>query len=433
MRDIVFTLILIPAVLAIFGSPWFGIVVLTWLGYMNPHRLCYGYAVLFPFFEITILVTVASILISREAKWLAWSREMWLLLIFILWTNVTFLFALNPEGAYHEWDRWMKIHVFLALNLLVMKDRFRIHWLIWAIVVSFGFFGIKGGIFTLLTGGHHRVEGPQWSFIEDNNHLAVALNMSLPLMRYLQLQTERRVVRIGLGIAMALTMLSIIASYSRAGFLALGAVLLLLWWKSRRKVLFGTGLAATAIAILMFMPGEWTQRMNTIKTYHADGSAQGRLNAWHFAVRLAQDRPIVGGGFRTFTKSLFRVYAPDPEDHHDAHSIYFQILAEQGFPGLMIFLLLAVCTWRTAGRIRRIGKESPNTQWATDLMSMVQVSIAAFAFGGAFVGMGYFDLPYHLAVIVTLTKTAVLRQQAEAPEEMAEAVAAGPQEVPAIA
>jgi len=72
------------------------------------------------------------------------------------------------------------------------------------------------------------------------------------------------------------------------------------------------------------MPDAWMQRMGTIKTYEQDGSAMGRINAWHFAFNLALDRPIVGGGFETFQPDLFLKYAPEPENYHDSHSIYFE-------------------------------------------------------------------------------------------------------------
>ena len=63
---------------------------------------------------------------------------------------------------------------------------------------SIGFFGIKGGIFTLLTGGIKPVGGADNAYFSDNNLLAVALLMTIPLMRYLQLTSGQRVVRWGL-------------------------------------------------------------------------------------------------------------------------------------------------------------------------------------------------------------------------------------------
>jgi probable O-glycosylation ligase (exosortase A-associated) len=413
----------VPAAGAALVRPWIGPLLLAWLSYMNPHRLCYGFAWSGRWFAIAAAISVLSLLITREPKWIPWSREIVLLLLFVLWTNVTYLFALNPREAHVEWDRWMKIQFTLLLNLMIMQDRFRLRSLIWVIVLSLGFFGVKGGIFAIMTGGNYRVQGPAYSFIEDNNHLALALTMTLPLMRYLQLSTVHRLVRLGLAGMMGLTILAIIASYSRAGFIALSVVSLMLIWKSRRRVVSTVALVACVSAILSFMPEQWKERVRSIRQYDADASAQGRFNAWRFAMNLAADRPLVGGGFRTFTPELFRKYAPEPEDHHDAHSIYFEILGEQGIPGILLFLTMGVLTWRTAARLNKIGRDDPEFQWASDLSAMIQVSLAAYAVAGGFVGLGYFDLPYHLMVIVALTKSAVRNEAAELEEASAESPA----------
>jgi hypothetical protein len=41
-------------------------------------------------------------------------------------------------------------------------------------------------------------------------------------------------------------------------------------------------------------------------------------------------------------------------------------------------------------------------KWASDLAAMIQVSLIGYAVGGAFLGLAYFDLPYHLMIIVLL-------------------------------
>ena len=113
---------------------------------------------------------------------------------------------------------------------------------------------------------------------------------------------------------MLLTAFSILASYSRGAFLAAGAMAFMFWVKSRRKLLIGLGLVAVAASSLAFMPEKWFERMDTITEYKQDASAMGRINAWTFALNVAADRPIVGGGFNTFTPSLFQRYAPNPND-----------------------------------------------------------------------------------------------------------------------
>ena len=142
----------------------------------------------------------------------------------------------------------------------------------------------------------------------------------------------------------------------------------------------------------------------------------GRINAWHFAFNLALDRPLIGGGFGAFDRRLFRIYAPEPENFHDAHSIYFEVLGEQGFVGLGLFLLLLFLAWRSGSKIIRLTKDREDMVWANNLAAMVQVSLAGYIVGGAFLGLAYFDLLYHLIAILVLTKTVINKQLEEAGE-----------------
>jgi probable O-glycosylation ligase (exosortase A-associated) len=414
VRDLILTLVFLALIIPAIKRPWLCILIWAWFSYMNPHRLCWGFAATFPFAAITAGVTVAALFISGEPKRIPWTRETLLLMLFVLWMSFTTLFALNPQGAWPYWNQTIKIQFMTFLTLMAMTSRWSLQALVWVIVLSLGYFGVKGGIFAVLTGGNYMVQGPEDTFIGGNNEIALALVMVLPLMRYLQLVSENKKLRMALGAAQALTATAVLATYSRAGFLALAVVGLLLLLKSRRKIVLGLAVAAIIPLLLAFMPQKWFDRMHTINKYEQDASAMGRINAWGFAWNLASDRPITGGGFKAFTRELFHTYAPDPDNHHDAHSIYFQVLAEQGFPGLIMFLGLGCLTWRTGSWVTRHTKELPDLQWAGDLSAMTQVSMAGYAVGGAFASLAYFDLPYHLLAIVVLCKTFV-KQAAEEP------------------
>jgi len=159
--------------------------------------------------------------------------------------------------------------------------------------------------------------------------------------------------------------------------------------------------------LFAFMPDAWFERMGTIQSFEEDESALGRINAWYFAFNLAVARPFLGGGFGTFDPILFLQYAPDPNDFHDAHSIYFEVLGEQGFVGLALFLLLGVLTYRSASWIIRKTKKRPDLDWANHLAAMIQVSLIGYAICGAFLGLAYFDFLYVLIAIIILTRKIV--------------------------
>ena len=401
MRDLFVTAVIFGLLPFIFRRPWIGILVWSWLAYMNPHRLAWGFAYDFPFSMVVGLVTIAAFLFSKEKKEMVWTRETGLLLIFVGWMLITTLFALYPQFAWEQWDKVWKIQLMIFLTVLLINDRYKLHWLVWVIALSLGFYGIKGGIFTIVNGGVFRVQGPGGTFIAGNNEMALALVMVIPLIRYLHLQAKRQWLRTGLATAMVLTGVAAIGSQSRGGLVALVAMGVFLWLKSRNKIVTGFYMVIAVAIMASVMPQEWYDRMNTIKNYQEDASALGRINAWHTAFNVAKDR-ITGGGFEMFQWSTFRQYAPDPDRVHDVHSIYFEQLGEQGFIGLGIFILLGLFTWLRAQQVIKTCKNDPERKWAADLAAMIQVSFVGYAAGGAFLGLSYFDLPYHLMIIVVL-------------------------------
>lgn len=403
MRDLLVTAIVFGALPFVLKRPWIGILLWSWLGYMNPHRLTWGFAFDFPFAMIVALATMSAYVISREKKEMVWTRETVMLLVFIGWIFTTTVFAFYPESAWFQWNKIWKIQLIIFLTVLLINDRHKLHWMIWVIALSLGFYGVKGGIFTILNGGSFHVLGPEGSFIAGNNELALAMVMTIPLIRYLHLQETRKWIRTGLAGAMVLTAVAAIGSQSRGALVALTMMGFFLWLKSRNKMITGIYITFAVVIMAAVMPQEWYDRMGTIKTYEQDESAMGRINAWHTAFNLAKDQPL-GGGFEALTAApTFRQYAPNPYLVLDAHSIYFEIMGEHGFIGLGLFLLLGLLAWIRAQQIINRCKHDIDKKWASDLAAMIQVSLVGYASGGAFLGLAYFDLPYHLMVIVVLT------------------------------
>lgn len=409
MRDIIITLIVIGVLPFILRRSYIGVLLWSWLGYMNPHRLSWGFAYNFPFAQIAALFTLVALPFDKGRKGIPITAVTIVWFTFVLWMNLTTIVALNPSEAYSEWDRTMKIMLISFVTVMLMQDEKRLNSLIWTIAISLGFFGVKGGIFSILTGGNYLVYGPAESFIRDNNALALALIMVLPLMRYLQLRTEHKLLRWGLVASMGLTCLSVLTSHSRGAMLAGAAMTVYIWIKGRHKLRVGLAILVMMPIMVSTMPDHWFDRMGTISEYEQDSSAMGRINAWWFAYNLAKDHPMTGGGFNTFTPQLFSKYAPIPEDFHDAHSIYFEVLGEQGFFGLALFLTLGALTIFAARRVAKMSRPHQQLSWAYDLASLVQVSLIGYAVGGAFLGLAYFDFYYHLIAIVVVLQAIVVR------------------------
>lgn len=410
MRDIALIAIFAVLIPTIFRRPYIGALAWAWVSMMSPHRLAYGIAFDIPFAMLTAVSVLLVTPFSSQRKPFPVNSITVLLIAFVIWMSITAQTAINPdtEAVFWTWKQVLKTQLMLLVTLMLLRGREQIVALVWVMVVSIGFYGTKGGIFTLINGGSFRVWGPADTFIEGNNELALALVTLIPLMYYLIRMSANPWLRRGLWASMAFCVFSILGSHSRGALIAIlgmGAFFIL---KSDRKILMGLGFSALLATALMFMPEEWYSRMNTISTYEEDGSALSRLNTWATIWNMALDRPVIGGGFRIGSDVLYALYSPGPwVKSFDSHSIYFQALGEQGFPGLFMYLALGIVTWRSASRLARRAKGTEYETWVPLLMSMIQVSIIGFATGGAFLGLLHFDFPYYLAALVVLVKATI--------------------------
>ncbi len=413
MRDIAVTLAVFGCLPFVFRRPWLGILVWSWLGFMNPHRLAWGFSTSLPFAMIVAMVTLVAMFMSREPKKLPWTREAVVMLVFLGWMLITSSVAMFPDEAWPQFEKVAKIFFMIFIAMMLINNRERLHWLVVTIALSIGFYGVKGGIFTVMTGGAHHVRGPAGTFIDGNNEIGLALVITIPLLYYVSQQMTRPYLRYGLIAAMVLCALAALGTQSRGAMLALSGMSGFLWLKSRNKLGIGLLLVLAVLVLLPLMPDEWYQRMSTIKSYDEDASALGRINAWTMAFNLAKDR-ITGGGFETFQYAAFLLYAPVGWDVHDAHSIYFEVLGEHGFPGLAIFLALGAMTWFSAAKVARYAQTDPELKWLRELMAMVQVALMGYLMAGTFLGMAYFDYYYNLVLIVVVARALVAKHAAPA-------------------
>jgi putative inorganic carbon (HCO3(-)) transporter len=422
MRDVIVTLLVFGSLPFVFKRPWLGAVLWIWISVMNPHSQGYGFARTMPFAAIIAATAFASWVISNAKYKLQPSPVTAVFLVFLAWMSVTSLGAIHPDQV---GDQWIKVYKIFGMNLLVMmlmQNRKHIEAAVWSMVVSVGVYGVKGGLFTIRSGGSERVWGPSGTFIEGNNELALALVFIIPLMFYLLTLLTKRWQRYAMFASVFLCALASLGSYSRGAALALGAMAGFLWLKSEKKATMGLAMLVSVPVLLLIMPGKWFERIDTINTYQEDASSMGRINAWKMAWNLASDR-FLGGGFEIYDYGVFLQYAPVPEDVHAAHSIYFQVLGEHGFVGLALYLLLGVLTFRTGSWIIKHAKDHEEMKWASSLAKMSQVSLLGFAVGGAFLSLVYFDVPYYLMGVLVATR-AVMERELKAKGEAAKLEAA---------
>lgn len=420
MRDIALSVVIGWLLLLTLRRPEVGAYLWAWLSIMNPHKLAYGFAISLPWAMMAAIATLLAILFSKQRNPLPLNGGVGLLIVLWLWMTLSAALSINPPGV--VWERWIfvtKIYFMLLVTLMVVRGRKPLDTLIWVVVGSVGFYALKGGIFTIATGGSYRVWGPVGSMLEENNALAVATLMMLPLLYYLRHTATNPWMRRGLLGAMVLFGVSALGSQSRGALLALVAMASVLGLKTKIPVRFSIGIAFVLALGINFMPESWSERMNTIGTYAEDDSAMERIYTWNTLWNVAKDRPLVGAGFHADNVEVFRRYAPDEPRFARfvgtawvAHSIYFEALGEQGFVGLGLFLGLWIWVWRACARLSKQAQKLEGLRdWMPMLLRMCQVSMIAYLTGGAFLALMNLDLPLYLLAFVTICERELKERQ----------------------
>ncbi|HXE26922.1 MAG TPA: putative O-glycosylation ligase, exosortase A system-associated [Stellaceae bacterium] len=411
MRSLFLTVLIMALLPSAFITPFIGVLVWSWVSFMSPHRLVWGIGDSLPWAVIVGSVGIAGWLVSERRRIPMDATTVLLALLAILFTISTY-YSLVPDLAWVKWQAILKEFVFFFITAALVTNRVRVHALMWIMVISISYYGIKGGVFTLLTGGTYRVWGPAMSEISDNNQLAAALVMVLPLMNYLGRQSKNEILRFGSRISMGFCLLSILASYSRGAFIALAAMVLWLWRHTRHKLISVVVIGGTLAGAVTFMPSDWVARMSSIQNYEQDASAEGRLQIWATAIKIAVARPLVGGGFYApYTQSVVDQYSPGVQARA-VHSIWLEVLGENGFPAFFVWTALMLVGLANCRFIIRRTKDIPELRWANDLGHMSIVALLGYAVGGSFLSLPYWDFYYTLLVLIACVRRITVQELA---------------------
>jgi len=403
MRDIALALVLAVLLPMALRHPWIGVMSWIWVSLMVPHALAYGFMVGKPVAMMTGGVTLLGLLISTDPKRLPFVAPVMLLILFSLWMVVTYFFSLVPSpDNLAQLDKVLKINLFTLVTILAIHTRKQVDILIAVVAFSVAFYGIKGGIFTIATGGEFRVRG-EGGFLHGNNEIGLGMVMTVPLLYYFVLTQTNKWIKRALWVSIALTVAATLGTQSRGALLGLAAMTTAFILRSPHKLRLIVPIVIGLAFVLTFMPESWWERMGTISNYQQDESAMGRINAWTLAFNVATSN-FFGAGFTLETDDIFQRYAPNPAFIAVAHSIYFQVLGQHGFVGLGLYLFFWIAVLWNCRWLARNARDGADLA----LARMIEISLIGFAVGGAFLNLAYFDGPYYLMAALVIVRHKIL-------------------------
>jgi probable O-glycosylation ligase (exosortase A-associated) len=370
---------------------------------MVPHRTTYGWLYSFAVNDLIAIATLLSCLIHwKDRAPVAGNRLTSLLLVFFLWTTATTFFAVDFELAYPEWLEFTKSMLLVLLMLLFLNRR---HWTIAAVGVftlSIAFYGVKGGLFTIISGGAHHVWGAQGSSWGANNAVSMAMLMCMPLLFAFGGYFDARSTRFAaIGMAV-LCFAALLGTQSRGGLVGLLGVSAVVLIGAKRKLLAMTVILISLPVGIAFMPDSWRERMQTTVNYEEDRSAMGRIEQWYYAIDIANVRPLFGNGFDAFFHQPYYLrYLGEGKTNRAVHSNYFQVLGEQGYIGLSIYLSSLAAFFFAARKGSKRAIEDGDARVGL-FLGMAQYSIVGYAVNGLTINMAYLDLYYILVALIIL-------------------------------
>jgi probable O-glycosylation ligase (exosortase A-associated) len=389
---------------------------------------------------LTGIGTIVGYVFWQEPKRFPRQREG--LLLLILWGifGLTTLFAIYPDRA---WERFLYISkilgmVFLTTSIINSEDR--LHWLLRVIALSLGYYGLKGGIFVLATGGDYTVWGPSDSFLYANNAIGLALAMNVPLLLYLWKIETRPWLRWTLMTMLILSYPAVVFTYSRGAWVGLAIITALLVLKSKHKFRL---MAASAILGMVIIPSlqeispqRLVDRYDALVGYQEETSAQSRFWNWEFCQRVGQAHPLVGGGFSFYSVETYQTYFPEfierwPDKVWSCHSMWYTIFGEHGFPGLIVWVGLIGSCFLSLRRMHAYGKAEGRMAWVVDYADMLQTSLVGYVIVGTFYDAAYFDMFYYLVAILIIVQDKIQQTSIDA-TSASTAITSYPAMVPAV-
>jgi putative inorganic carbon (HCO3(-)) transporter len=416
MRDLVFMAFFVAYLPAVVRYPHIGAMLWAWLSLCAPEEYLFGFMTAFPLSKIVAAVTVIAVAVQRDVRRPYLDGILACMLGLVAIGLVSAIASLSPlEANWYLFSKLAKIVVLAFVLSLVLSTRRRLNGLVFATALGLGFNGVDEGLKVLATAGGHHVLGI--TTIGDNNAFALAMLMCMPVILYLYNQTVHPLTRFTLMASEILCGVAVIGTYSRGGFLGLLTFALGLISLNRNKLRNFVLIGACGLCLLWAAPDTWFQRIDTIGQAQTDNSFLDRVTAWKISTLIALDRPLLGGGFHAVQDTdVYKHYAedlprlawwpgaPPREAGMAAHSIYFEVLGDLGFTGLLLFMTMIVLALASCTAIRRGAKTHPDMAWMSDLAGMLRLSLIVYLVSGAALSFAYFEGLYILLALVSVTR-----------------------------
>lgn len=419
MRDLAFVAFLMAFLGLGFRKPFLFVLAYVYIDVVSPQRLTYFLLNSVPISLITVALAVLGWAFVDDKRDVRVAPRQALMLVLLIYCGVTTTVADFPINAAEKWDWVWKALAFAIFLPLTLRTKLRIEALALFMIISAATIIIVGGIKTVVSGGGYGA----LNLMVDNNIglyegsiISTVAICIVPLILHLRkygtiFPADWKVNLFCVALIFACLLIPI-GTQARTGLVCIAVLALLSLRSAKRRFLYLLLMAAAVPVAVTMVPENFTKRMDTIKGYKSDQSAGTRLAVWMWTIDYVKEHPF-GGGFDAYRSNNIRfetvqeeaaggqteVKAVINEDKARAyHSAYFEMLGEQGYPGLVLWLLINLIGLVRMEVLRRQfrTKAPENDQWIGSLAEALQHAHIIYMVGAAFVGIALQPFVYML-------------------------------------
>lgn len=418
MRDLFLIGFLASIFLIGFRRPFMFMCAYVYVDVVSPQRLSYYLLSSIPISLIVFTACFIGWALNDDKRLSKPTPRQLLLTLLLALCAMTTMNADFPDSAADKWSWVWKALVFAIFMPATLYTRVRIEGILLFMLLSLSSIAITGGIKTLAGGGGY---GTLSLMVSNNSGMYEGSTLStfsiasIPLLLYMVkhsiLVPPSIFSRLYLyGIVFACLLIPI-GTQARTGLLCIAMLVILGLRATKRRMLYialVAGLVATAIP---FLPESYTERMSTIKEHKGEGSASTRLAVWKWTIDYVKENPF-GGGFNCFLGNKLRVdmsyetadgsivRVVGYDQSRAFHNSYFEMLGEQGYLGLALYLIIHLTGIIRMEVIRRTyAKHEGEHAWVAPLATALQHGHLIFMLGSSFVGIAFQPYIYFLIAV----------------------------------
>ena len=256
----------------------------------------------------------------------------------------------------------------------------------------------------------------------DPNFFAQIMLVIVPIAMNRYMHEKNGWLKVLAAISLAVSFLTVIFTFSRGGFLALCVVLgLLVLLKKPPLVAVLSGILILLL-LLPFLPVTYFDRIETILEYlpfsgedvRSEVSLRGRMSEYAVGFQMFLDNPVLGIGYENYAANYLdysvKIGLDPRRTERSAHSLYLEVLAEQGLVGFLILGFLLYSAFSSLSKAREIYKRIAYNGYE-DLVIAFQIGFIGYLTAALFIHNAY---PRNLWLLIGVSLAA---QQAARNEE----------------